>query len=186
MEVAMRRFRVPLVVLVAGVAIFALDFAVLRALARGGYLIQIDATHWLPFSTLAIGVLPMASILVIASLDQMIRMSRTGHVSRFWIGFEVFGWLAVFLFMSGCALSPAGVQRFILAAASPFQPIFDAIIARQPAEWVFNGIEYAMVTAFFLLPELIFALMGGWMMGRAKSPGGRMDRVPLSAVVSGS
>ena len=170
----MQRLRIPIVGLVAIVAVIALDLAVLRALFRGpdsmssnyGYLVPIDSTHALPFATLALGVLPMSSILVIAAILQLIRISRTNTISRFWIGFEVFGWLAILLFMSLSALSPAAVQRFLLITASPFQPVFDAIIARQPPEWVFDGIELTHAVVFFLLPELLLALVGGWRVGK--------------------
>ena len=69
----MRRLRFSVVFLMMVSAVAALDMAVMRSLFRHAtgtnqtlYLVPIDGTHSIPFATLALGVLPMASLLVLA------------------------------------------------------------------------------------------------------------------------
>ena len=73
----MGRPRFPLILLMAASAVLALDMAVIRSLNRpipgsNGllYLVPIDGTSWMPFSALAYGVLPMASLLVLVAASQ--------------------------------------------------------------------------------------------------------------------
>jgi hypothetical protein len=191
-EDVVKRWRIPVVVPIAAVAVIALDLAVLRALMRGPdstgepYRVPITGTTQIPFATLALGVLPMSSILLVASMIRILGMSRGGTVPASRVGFEAFGWLAVFLFMSGAALSPPAAQGFLLLAASPFHWAFSALLATGPANWVVDGFEMAMCTAFFLLPELLVALAGGWLIGKSSSSARQAEASHPSTTASGT
>jgi hypothetical protein len=156
-------------------AILALDMAVLRSLLRAQpgstnthlYLVPIDATHSLLFATFALGVLPMASLLVPATIAQAMSTRRSGVASACSVGFTTFGWLSVFLFMSVASLSPPGIQSYLLAISGVFSPAIHAVIGDNPASWLVEAIEYVFVVAVFFLPELAFALFGRWLIGRS-------------------
>jgi hypothetical protein len=128
----------------------------------------------------------MSSILLIASMIRILGRSRGGTVPDSWIGFEAFGWLAVFLFMSAAALSPPAAQGFLLLAASPFHWAFSALLTTGPADWVVDAFEMTMCTVFFLLPELSVALAGGWLVGKSRSSARHAEAPHLSTTVSGA
>ena len=84
----MRFLRFPLVFLMAVLALVALDIAVIRSLLREApgsnqtlYLVPIDGATWLSFAALALGVLPMASLLVLNAMFQVPKIRRSGTVS---------------------------------------------------------------------------------------------------------
>ncbi len=170
----MRRLRFSVVFLMMISAVIALDMAVMRSLFRHAtgsnqmvYLVPIDGTNSIPFATLALGVLPMASLLVLAAIFQVPKIRRTGTVSGFWLGFETFGWLAVFLFMVGASLSPAAVQKYLIMVAGPvLSPLF-GFMGNESVQSLADGIELATATTLLVLPELLIAAAGGWLLGRA-------------------
>lgn len=155
-------------------ALLALDMAVLRSLLRTQpgstnthlYLVPIDGTHSLLFATFALGVLPMASLLVPATIFQAMSTRRSGAASARSVGFTAFGWLSVFFFMSVASLSPSGVQSYLLAVSKVFSPAISAVIGDNPASWLVEVTEYLIVVAVFLLPELVFAFFGRWLIDR--------------------
>lgn len=48
-----------------------------------------------PFSAITLAILPTTSLLLIA----LTRLRRGGVISSFWVGFEIFGWLSVMVFV---------------------------------------------------------------------------------------
>jgi hypothetical protein len=170
----MRRLRFSVVFLMMVSAVTALDIAVMRSLFRHAtgsnqtlYLVPIDGTNSIPFATLALGVLPMASLLVLAVIFQVPKIRRTGTVSGFWLGFETFGWLAVFLFMAGASLSPGAVQTYLIMVAGPvLSPLF-GFMGNESVQLLADGIELATATFLLVLPELLIAAAGGCLFGRA-------------------
>jgi hypothetical protein len=156
-------------------AVLALDMAVLRSLLRAQpgstnthlYLVPIDGTHALLFATFALGVLPMASLLVPATIFQAMSTRRSGTASARSVGFTTFGWLSVFLFMSVASLSPPGIQNYLLAFSEVYSPAINAVIGDNPASWLVETIEAVFVVAVFLLPELLLAFFGTWLIGRS-------------------
>ena len=171
----MRNLRFSILNLSIVLAVFALDLAVIRSLTRSQpgstnthlYLVPIDATHSMMFASFALGVLPMTSLLVPATIRQGIRIRRTGTASAPWIGFTTFGWLAVFAFMSLAALSPPAIQSYLLGISEALSPVEQAIIGANPASWLLDAIEWLLCIVAFLLPELAVALAGGWLIGRS-------------------
>ncbi len=41
------------------------------------------------------------------------------------------------------------------------------MMGNDPAQWLTDGIEIATATLFLVLPELLLATAGGWLLGRA-------------------
>jgi hypothetical protein len=181
----MTRLRCSIVQMAALLAVLALDMAVIRSLARtipGSnqllYLIPIDGTHWLPFLTLALGVLPMASVLVLATTSHVLAFRRGGTVSAYWIGFMAFGWLSVSLFVAVAALSPPAVQGYLIWVGERIGPAIVAVLGDDQPEWLFTAIESILCVVEFALPELSIALAGGWWIGRS---GGRIGVEPRAS-----
>ncbi len=170
----MRFLRFPLVFLMAVLAFVALDIAVIRSLLREApgsnqtlYLVPIDGATWLSFAALALGVLPMASLLVLNAMFQVPKIRRSGTVSAFWLGFEIFGWFSVFLFMVVSSFSPAAIQNYLTAVGRLVGSQLLGLMGDEPASWLINSVELAMTTLLLVLPELLLATAAGWLLGRA-------------------
>ena len=168
------RFSVALLMAVA--AVIALDVAVMRSLFRDApgsnqiqYLVPIDGTTWIPFGTLAIGVLPVAGLLLLVAIFQLPKIWRTGKVSSFWLGFAISGSLAMFVFMivSSCCRQapPSGIWSW-LVVCRPITPMA-GMMGNEPPQWLEYGIELALATTLLVLPELLVATLGGWLLARA-------------------
>jgi len=158
----------------AVVATLALDMAVMRSLFRCApgsnqtlYLVPIDGITWLPFGTLALGVLPMASLLVLTAIFQLPKIRRAGRVSGYWLGFEIFGWFSVFLFMIIASFSPAAIQSYLIMIARLVLSPMLRLLGNEPAQRLTDGIEIVMATLVLVLPELLLATAAGWLLGRA-------------------
>ncbi len=139
----MRRLRFSVAFLMVVSAIIALDMAVMRSLMRDApgsnqtlYLVPIDGTHWMDFAALSLGVLPMASLLLLVAIFQMPKVWRTGTVAGFWLGFATFGSFSLFLFVIISSLSPAAIQNYLMMIEGPIvAPIYGSI-GNEPAEWL--------------------------------------------------
>ncbi len=170
----MRRLRFSVAFLMVVSAIIALDMAVMRSLMRDApgsnqtlYLVPIDGTTSIPFATLALGVLPMASLILLVAIFQMPKVWRTGTVAGFWLGFATFGSFSLFLFVIISSLSPAAIQNYLMMIEGPIvAPIYGSI-GNEPAEWLVDGVDLAMGAILLVLPELLLATAGGWLLGRA-------------------
>ena len=169
----MKRLRISVVFLMMVSAVITLDMAVMRSLFRRAtgssqtlYLVPIDGTHSIPFATLARR--PAHGEPACARrYSEVPKIRRTGTVSGFWLGFETFGWLAVFLFMAGASLSPAAVQKYLIMVAGPvLSPLFGSM-GNELLQSLADGIEFATATTLLVLPELLIAAAGGWLFGRA-------------------
>lgn len=169
----MLSWRFPVAFLMVVSAILAVDLAVMRSLLRHHpgsnqmvFLVPIDGTTWIPFAALALGVLPMASLLVLTAAFQVPKVRRTRTVSGFWLGFEVAGWFSVFLYMISSSLSPGATQTYLFTAAAPVGPLFLQLMGNEPSTWLLDGVELAAATIVLVLPELLLALAAGWLLGR--------------------
>ena len=181
----MRRIQVPLAYLSIALAVLALDMAIFRSLTRpvaGSnqtlYLVPIDATHSMSFVVLALGVLPMASLLILATIAQAWRLRHTGTAQAPWLGFVMFGWLSVFLFMALGALSPPAVQTYLLGIGGTVGPAILAVLGDRQPDWVYNTVEYVLGIIVFGLPQMLMALLGARLMGRPARRAGIADRPP--------
>jgi hypothetical protein len=112
---------------------------------------------------LGIGALPMANLLIVAPL--------VGHPSRgsrrFLWGFEVFGATAVILYAALTILFPAGVpflEPYCRLAEDSLIGPWEAPWSSRPP-WVRPRklISYILVSVWVSLPQLAFALIGGFL-----------------------
>ncbi len=174
----MRSIRFSIGALAMLVVVLALDLAVIRSLVRPSspgsnqmlYLVPITSTSTLAFLAFALGVLPMASVLVPATLSQAWTIRRRGTVSPFGFGFVAFGWVAVFLFMAIAAVSPPAINEYFSWSASRLGPAVAAVIGNDGPSWLETTFEVTVILVDLTLPELLIALAGGWLVGRS---GGR-------------
>jgi len=175
----MRRLRCSLGLLAVITAVLALDMAVVRSLARTNppgsnqllYMVPVDGTHSLAFVGLTLGVLPMTTVLVPATVSHAWTIRRGGTVSTYWFGFVAFGWLSVFLFMAISALSPPAMYGYVEWTASLISPAITVVIGDSPPNWLAEAMELILVAVDYMLPELAMALVGGWLVARS---GGRI------------
>jgi hypothetical protein len=155
-------------------AVISLDVAVMRSLygaAPGSnqtlYLVPIDGTTSIPFGTFALGVLPMASLLLLVALFHVPTIWRKGYVSSFWLGFATSGALSVLLFMIISSLSPAATQKYLVVVSARLITPMIGMMGDEPAQWLVDGVELVMGTALMVLPEMLIAIAGGWLFARA-------------------
>jgi hypothetical protein len=160
-----KRFRVSIAGLMAVVALVAVDSAAVRTLIAADYQVPMSATSSMDLLGFALGVLPMASLLILVAMARLPRCIRRGEPATFLVGFEVFGWAVIFLFICLSALSPPAVGRLLDAAALPIGRVLLPYIAHAP-EWVPMAIEVVLVVSILGLPELLVALFGGWLTRR--------------------
>jgi hypothetical protein len=110
-----------------------------------------------------IGALPMANLLIVAPLaGYPHRGSR-----RFVWGFEVFGATAVTLYVALTMLYPAGapvLTPYIRLAVDPLIGAWEAPWSPRQT-WVkpLKLIGYILVSVWVILPQLTFALIGGFL-----------------------
>jgi len=169
----MRRTQVPLAYLSITLAVLALDMAILRNLTRSvagsnqtPYLVPIDPTHSMSFCCFALGVLPMASLLIPITIAQAWRIRLMGSSPAPWLGFVMFGWLSMFAFMALGALSPPAVQTYLLGIGGTVGPAILAILGDGQPNWVYNAVESVLGVVAFGLPQILTALLGARLVGR--------------------
>jgi hypothetical protein len=135
------------------VAIFAVDFAAIRAL--------IDSPPPLG-EELLFGALPMANVLMIGLL---IGQQRAGS-QPFFVGFELFGAIALASYIALALLfpGPSGPIRPYVAIA------LDPIIATmgRTRELIMAPVIWLVVVVMLALPQLAVAAVGGFLSCRYK------------------
>jgi hypothetical protein len=133
------------------VAVIALNFAAVRAaLARGSTVVDL----------LVIGALPMASVLALGGLVGCARPS-----SRvFLLGFTVFGVMASLIFIALTLFFAAAVlMPYFALLLTPVERIANPRVAM---EWV--PLAYLVGAVGVGVPQLAFAILGGWLSRRFK------------------
>ncbi len=156
----MRRPHISIAGLMVAVAVVAVDVAVCRRL----YLDPVDGDLEMFY---ALGILPMASLLVLFGAFAVPDRRRGGRLAPFVFGFEAVGWTVLLLFISWYSLGRFTVDRYRfpiqVAIMRPFIPALDQA---PPWVWVYfaNGIGSLVLTA----PQLLLALFGGWLARRLK------------------
>jgi hypothetical protein len=139
------------------IAIAAFDFAVIRAMPVIGP----------PTSELLVmGALPMANVLAVGLL---IRQQRPGS-RPFLLGFEAFGVMALALYVAFVVFSPQTVRDTYVKPL--LEPIGRTIGPGRPL--VFIASLCFVGVALLVLPQLAFALLGGYLsrkFGIAQRPG---------------
>jgi hypothetical protein len=138
------RFRIAWVMVF--VAFAALNFAAMRVV-----LVQSGPTSEL----LAVGALPMAIILAVGHL---VGLRRRGS-RPFLLGFEVFGVMALAIYVALVSFSP---QKTVIPYLDALlQPIRQTIGQARPIVLVVTIVPVAV--AMLGLPQLTFALLGGFL-----------------------
>jgi hypothetical protein len=84
----------------------------------------------------------------------------------FWLGFEMAGWFAVFVFMISSSLSPAATQGYLNAVGVLVGPALARLVDDKSSPSLMDGIEFAIVAFLLVVPELLFAGAGGWLLDR--------------------
>lgn len=140
------------------VAIVAFDCVAIRLLLH-------FANAARDFSELVfIGILPMANVLAIGSLP-LLRSHRGGKLHPFQAGFLGFGGSALLLLCLVVLLIPGVTHKSVDALIAPFT------MPSQP--------KLHIVLPLFLLPQLGFALLGGWLHSRFRTSI-QIDRRPVA------
>lgn len=133
--------RLSIIELMAVVALFAFDCAAFGVLARA------EPVYPELVGLIGLGVLPMANVLVVGLLPLL--RGGSGRCSHFRAGFEAFGGAALLLFLSLTLLASHGIHQVIDAAVRPLVPPMSPVIH--------------IVLPILLMPQLAFALLGGWL-----------------------
>jgi hypothetical protein len=134
-----------------GVAIAALDFAAIREM--------LDSPT---VSFLVLGTLPMANVLAVGML---VGQRRPGS-RPFLLGFEVFGAMALALFVDLASLLPYG-DGLMNSYLSPLIEPMEKFIGRD-RPFVFIPTACLGCVAMLGWPQLAFALIGGFLSRRFK------------------
>jgi hypothetical protein len=146
--------RIRIAWIMVAVAIAAIDFAAMRAALRP------EAS--LVAVLLLFGALPVANVLVVGML---IARKRPGS-RPFLFGFEVFGALALALYIVAATFSGNGrgpLNRYLFLVLGPLIPFI------QPnGPFVRDAIELFVGTPMLVGPQLVFALTGGFLSRRFK------------------
>jgi hypothetical protein len=136
----------------AAVAAVALNFAVIRSFdqtsANGSFIFFVC------------GVMPMASLLVLAALFSAPRMLRCDRLPSFLLGFEGMGWVMVFVFVTGYSLAQSQILAAVELIAVRTRPFFSRYLVDTP-DWVGLVLELGFGIVIFSLPQLVVALLGG-------------------------
>jgi hypothetical protein len=126
----MHRFRVSMGQLIIIAAVLAVDCAVIRSLLRVtpgsnqiAYFVMVDPTHSITVLALALGVLPMGTLLVPATMAELLAIRRGNAATSRRSGFVACGWLVVAAYITLAALSPPAIGRYINAVGQLLGPI---------------------------------------------------------------
>jgi hypothetical protein len=141
------------------VAAVALECGAIRALSAMQLRANIDGSHHLSLTigALALGAIPMANVLAVGIL---IGLWRRGRRPFLW-GFELFGAMALALYIAGVSLFAEELIR----------PLFESI-AKRLFTTLWNGpyrnnvghlIGYSVTIAILTLPQVAFGLIGGFL-----------------------
>ena len=143
------RFRIAWVMV--GIAIAALDFAVIRAMLRYpeiGFFVS--------------GALPMANVLVVGTL---VAQQRPGN-RPFLLGFAVSGAMVLALFVALTDFRPESRGTIILLSQPGTVPVEKAVGLDRP--YVRIPLECSGVVGLLTVPQVAFALIGGFLSRRFK------------------
>jgi hypothetical protein len=137
--------RVSIAGLMGAVMVAALDCSVMRWLSSADSPYDADAS---------LGILPMASLLVIGLLLMIRELWRRGECRPFLAGFEAFGAAAVTLYLAWYALAPESLGNCV-------EVVLSFLDAEAP-EWAY----LSGLTVTLSGPELLIASAGGWLTSR--------------------
>jgi hypothetical protein len=139
----------------AAVAAVAINLAVMRSFDET----RPDSLSHLFFAS---GVVPVGSVLLLLALFSAPNLARGGWLSPFVLGFETLGSVAVFAFITCYSMIPSAILEFTEWTGAWTRPILIPLFAGSP-RWVQISIELGFGVIWFSLPQLMVALLGGWL-----------------------
>jgi hypothetical protein len=145
-----KRPRVSIAGLMFAVAAGALNFCVMRSAV-------LDAHR-----NFAFGILPMASLLTLVALHSAPNLRHGGCLSPFAVGFEASGWVAVFAFVTCSSIAASEVSAYTELILDPVFPIIRPCLEAAPGSVAMFG-YLGLFTIIYSLPQLLLALLGGWL-----------------------
>ena len=105
--------------------------------------------------------MPLATTLFVLALWSVRDASRGNWLSPFLLGFEAFGWLAVFVFVACSSIIPLKMIEFEGEHIGTWtRPVLEPLLENAPP-WVGLVVELGGAMVIFSLPELLLALAGG-------------------------
>ena len=104
----------------------------------------------------------MASVLFLVALFSAPNLMRGGSLNPFAFGFESSGCVAVFAFIACYSISTSEVLIFTEWIGDWTRPVLVPNLERAPT-WIQLSAELGFAAVLFSLPELIIALIGGWL-----------------------
>ncbi len=154
----MTRPRVSIAGLMAAVAVVAVNVAVWRSIYSGGSNSQAAFFY-------ACGILPLASLLIVVGSFSVPGLLRGSPLSPFVFGFEAVGWVVLFAFLSWYSIAEHAVIGYASAIVAPIRPSVMSYLENAP-EWGKLFVEFGFSTVLFSTPQLVLALLGGWLARR--------------------
>jgi hypothetical protein len=144
--------------IMAIIVIAAINLAAIRAL---------DGTNTIIGALIVVGSMPMASILMLGIPNLVRGLTGRGKIRPFLAGFEGVGWTVLLVYTVSAILFAEWVAGEVdLFVQFPMNLIGrDAANESDPA-WQLVGLF--VVVLLLLLPQLFFALVGGWLNQRFK------------------
>ncbi len=135
----------------AAVAAVAINLAVMRSFEQ-------TTAGGLSHLFFAFGVMPMASLLILVALNSVRNLVRGGRCSPFVLGFEALGWPAVFFFITCYSVAAPILLAYAELIGAYVEPLFMRYFA-----WAGALFELGFMIVIFSLPQLVAALLGGWL-----------------------
>ncbi len=183
----MKSARFPIAGLMAVVAAIAINLTVMRSFDPN----KPDA---LPHLFFACGVMPMSTILVLVVLFSTPSLRGGGGFSSFALGFEAFGWAAIFAFVTLYSIVPSALLTFTEWIGQWTRPVLVPLLEPAPG-WVQLAAELGTAAVLFSLPELVIALFGGSLARKvgltlrferwsAEKPAASADEMPSDSVAA--
>jgi hypothetical protein len=174
------RPRVSIAGMLAALIVIALNLAVMRS-------VDPNSLYSLHHFLFACGIFPMASLLILLAVIWAPAPLRGQRIPAFLIGFEVFGAAAVFAFLAYYSLATSEVLAFTSVFGDLIRPVVVPYLDAAPA-WTGMVVELVCTTLLFSLPQLLLALLGGWLASssrlRARLEQQRTEACPSTLVPS--
>jgi hypothetical protein len=114
-----------------------------------------------PITPLLLGGLPMADALAVG-LVVLWRGPRHAGLRRFLAGFETSGWLALLSFGLCCLIAERQLDAYVSGMFSVAREFIPANPFRRGPVSI-PVASFAMLLAFLILPQLVPALIAGWL-----------------------
>jgi hypothetical protein len=173
----MNRPRASIAAMMGAVITVAMNLAVMRSFDPHS---PDSLLHFL----FACGVFPMSSLLILLAVISAPTLLRGLRMRPFLLGFELSGIAAVFAFLAIYSIATPAVRGVGGAIGGWLRPTLIPYLEAAP-EWAPAVAELGISTGLFSLPQLLLALLGGWLADRLKARFERQDIEPVDEPVGG-